>query len=84
MSIPSQSRNSTAWRPLYRAAILETDFCSVEQRISTAEEAIAVRFRELTEKTGQQVEVEREALDDALYTLNALRKATPPQVSAAA
>jgi len=70
------------WPGLYRAAILETDLSLVLERINKAEEAIADRRRELAQSSGQHVEVEREALVDALYALAAFK--TAQQASSAA
>ena len=81
---PSRPKDSSGWQPLYRAAILESDLRSVEHRFLTAEKAIAVRLRELPEETGEPFEVEREAMDDALYTPRALRNAEAGQSSTAA
>jgi hypothetical protein len=71
----SHHRGSGGWQTLYRAAILETDWRFVGERISDAEEAIVARTRELCHQTGPEAEVERDALDDALYALRALRTA---------
>jgi hypothetical protein len=63
------------WQSLYRAAILETDPSFVRERINRAERAIADRRHELAPAVGQYAEVEREAMEDALYTLSALKTA---------
>jgi hypothetical protein len=52
-------------------------------RISVAEEAIIARSRELLTESGVEAEVEREALDDALYALRAFRKAVAHTAEAA-
>ena len=63
------------WKTSYRAAILENDTTAVGVRVSDAEETIVSRARELFHKSGEDAEVEREELDDALYALHALRTA---------
>lgn len=62
------------WRVLYRAAVFERDRTVLRERLSDAEEAIIARARELFHSTGDNIE-EREALEDALYTLRAYRNA---------
>ena len=61
------------WKSLYRAAILETNKSAIRERISEAESAVLARGRELfySEATLE----EREALEDALYALRALKSA---------
>ena len=64
------------WKAAYRAAI----FCDVntpilDVRISDAESAIVARTRELFTQRGSDVQDERNAMDDALYALRALRNA---------
>ena len=63
------------WRYLYRAAIFETNKHLMPMRISEAEMTIVDRIHELSLNTGLDVELEREALDDALYALGAWRTA---------
>jgi hypothetical protein len=62
------------WRVLYRAAVFERDKKVLRTRLSDAEEALIARARELLHETGDNVE-ERDALDNALYTLPAFRNA---------
>ena len=65
-----------AWRTAYRAAILsEATGSALEAQISVAEEAIVMRSRELFNESGVDAEVEREAIEDSLYALQAFRKA---------
>ena len=76
--------NARKWKIAYRAAI----FCrsrgeALGLRISDAEEAIVARTRELFTQRGAEVEVEREALEDALYALRALRTVSDQRVRAA-
>lgn len=61
------------WQTLYRTAIFGRSPSSMSRRIAEAEEAIAIRKRELAQKKGPWVDAEREAMDDALYALKALR-----------
>lgn len=60
---------------LYLAALLETDPAFVPERINRTEQAIADRKHELAPASGPYSEVEREAMEDALYTLTALKTA---------
>ena len=72
----AQNSYPTEWRVLYRAAIFsKTNSYEMAKRISDAEEAIGERMLELLHQTGADVEVEREALDDAIYALSAWRSA---------
>jgi hypothetical protein len=66
----------TDWRPLYRAAILETNRELLPQRVLEAEEAVRTREREIFYGNGTLEE--KEALEDALYALRALRTAWQP------
>ena len=59
------------WTTLYRAAILETNKGLLPQRVSEAEEAVKARGREIF--YGNGTPEEKEALEDALYALNAFR-----------
>ena len=68
-----QHVSSGEWRRLYRAAILEIDGHFVEKKISEVEEAILARTVEIFRQTGPDAAAEREDLDDAMYTLRALR-----------
>jgi hypothetical protein len=65
----------TDWRPLYRAAVLETDKTVLPQRVSVAEAAITARKREIFYAGGTAEEEEKEALEDALYALHAFKTA---------
>ena len=62
------------WKTLYQAAMLETNKGLLPQRVSEAEEAVKARGREIF-ASGTPEEKEAEALEDALYTLNAFRTA---------
>ena len=61
------------WKTLYRAAILETNNSVISQKVSEAETAVLARGRELFYADGTLEE--KEALEDALYALRALRTA---------
>ena|SRR5438132_14219428 len=76
----SNTSESTNWRDLYRAAILELDKSQISPRIIQAENAIAKR-KELFDEDGVTAK-ERQALDDALYFLQALRSTLRFETSA--
>ena len=59
------------WHQLHRAAMSETDPRKLPSRIYEAEKALARRSRELFALRGDNLD-EREAIDEALYTLRAL------------
>ena len=61
------------WRTKCRTAVLEDKISAIAKELSEAENAIAMRRRELSQQTGADVDVEREALDDAAYALTGLR-----------
>jgi len=61
-----------AWHKLYQAALFETEEREVPVRIAEAERAIVQRSRELIDSTTDNIE-ENEALEDALYGLQALQ-----------
>lgn len=63
------------WRAKCRTAILETKISAIQKELSDAEDAVVTRTRELFHRTGPEVELERDALDDAMYSLRALRHA---------
>ena len=73
MSNLSPQAHRSGWPLLYRTAVLEKDSPSLVQKILKAEEAIALRKRELNGQDGPQAHSEKEAMDDALYVLQALR-----------
>jgi hypothetical protein len=71
--LPSSPYNSSEnWRDLYREAILELDQSKIRQNIVDAEKAIVERARELFQRDGDNSD-EKQALDDAMYFLHALR-----------
>ena len=59
------------WRGLYKAALFETDLTKIPSRIEEARRALAFRSRELFE-TSPNNDGETEAMEDALYALQAL------------
>lgn len=61
------------WKALYQAAILETNTNARLRLVSEAEKAVVSRSRELFGTMGTFEE--KEALEDALYALRALRTA---------
>ena len=67
------SSDHTDWKILYRAAILETNRTVLPKRISVAEAAVIERGREIFYAGGPSDE--KEALEDALYALRALKTA---------
>ena len=71
-SLVSSGPETTNWRELYRAAILELDPSKLPQRIREAEMVFIARARELFQDGGGNGE-ETEDLDNAMYVLNALR-----------
>jgi hypothetical protein len=60
------------WRELYNTALFETDVNRISERIAVARQAIIVRARELFSAGADTIE-EDQALDDALYALQALQ-----------
>jgi hypothetical protein len=68
------------WKVLYRAAVFERDKKALRTRLSDAEGAIIDRARELLHANGDYIE-ERDALEDALYTLRAFRNASQQHVA---
>ena len=65
------AENLRNWRRLYRAALFETDTSKLPGRIEEARKALIFRFRELC-KTSSNYGGETEAIEDALYALQAL------------
>lgn len=60
------------WRDLYSLALFETDKRELPSRIAEAEQALRIRAKELF-STGSDSDEEVQAVDDALYALQALR-----------
>jgi hypothetical protein len=65
-------KNVKSWRELYVAALFESDSARITDRIAEAERALVIRARELFHESGDNIE-EAEALDNAMYSLNALK-----------
>jgi hypothetical protein len=61
------------WHEFYKAAVLETDYSTMEERIRAAESAIHGRQHELS-LNGAGTPEERQAISDALNALGVLRK----------
>jgi hypothetical protein len=59
------------WRGLYKAALFETDTSKQSSRIEEARTALVLRSRELF-ATSPNDDCETEAIDSALYALQAL------------
>jgi hypothetical protein len=60
------------WHESYRAAVLETDWTEMQERIQAAEFPIRESERELSENPGGTVE-ENQAMADAMRSLSILR-----------
>ena len=65
--------NTTKWYEAYKAAMLETDWTKLEERILAAESAIRERHHEFSLNHGGTPE-ERQAMADALHRLEVLRQ----------
>jgi hypothetical protein len=61
------------WREIYHAALLETNWSKMEERIQGAEAGLHERKREFALNHGGTPE-ERQAIEDALNRLGILRK----------
>jgi hypothetical protein len=59
------------WRTLYKAALFESDASELSSRIEEARNALVLRSRELF-ATSSNYDGEAEAIEDALYVLQAL------------
>jgi hypothetical protein len=64
---------TSEWEKLYQAAILETDWSKIEERIQAADTAISARLHELSLNHGGTRE-ENQAMSDALNALTVLRR----------
>jgi hypothetical protein len=65
--------NARRWKAAYKAAVIEPNKYTIPTAVFEAEKAILARTRELSGQSGVEAEIERIALDDALYSLRALR-----------
>jgi hypothetical protein len=61
------------WHEVYKAAVLETDWSKIEEKIQVAENGIRARLHEFSMDHGGTPE-ENQAIEDALHGLNSLRK----------
>jgi hypothetical protein len=61
------------WEKLYQAAILETDWLKIEERVKAADSAISARLHEFSSDHGGTPE-ENQRLRDALSGLSVLRR----------
>jgi len=61
------------WQELYAAALLETDWSVIEEKIQPAENAIRARLSEFSMNHGGTPE-ENQAIQDALNGLDILRR----------
>jgi hypothetical protein len=64
---------TSEWEKLYQAAILETDWSKIEERIQVADSAISARLEGLATNHGGTPE-EKQRIEDALSGLRALRR----------
>lgn len=64
---------SCEWKMKYRTVVLETNRRALPKELAEAENAIVARARELFQKSGDEIDTEREELDEVLYTLQAFR-----------
>jgi hypothetical protein len=62
----------TGWMDVYEAAILETDWSKIEERIQAADSAISARLHEFSLNHGGTPE-ENQAIRNALAGLTVLR-----------
>ena len=66
--------DTSTWKPLYEAALVETDLRKLQRRIDEALQAILDRAEELP---NQPVDDEHQALRNAMAVLQALQHVTP-------
>jgi hypothetical protein len=71
------------WRGLYKAALFETDTSKLARRIEEARKALIFRSRELF-KTSPNYDGETEAIENALYALEALENCLRSKTKTAA
>ena len=69
MEVPIKEEKD--WRSLYRTALMEKDRALIPHNVSKAERAVVSRASELLNNSG--MDDEKEALEDALSILNALK-----------
>jgi hypothetical protein len=71
--IQSSQSGDYDWKPLYQAAVLETDITKLPERITTARSAILDRIEE---SFTHSLPGEQRAMDDALRNLRRLAQLT--------
>jgi hypothetical protein len=71
MNTPSAEQFCNSWKDLYIAALFENDKPKIAGRIAEAQAAILARRRKLTVSVADVRE--RHSLDNALFSLEALR-----------
>jgi inhibitor of KinA sporulation pathway (predicted exonuclease) len=71
--IQSSQSDNCDWKPLYKAALLETDVTKLPQRVTAARSAILNRIEE---SFTHSLLGEHRAMDDALRNLRRLAKLT--------
>jgi hypothetical protein len=71
------------WQKMYLAAILETDWAIIEERIQAANSAISERLHEFSVNHGGTPE-ENQAIRDAVNGLAALRREVAVHLSSSA
>jgi hypothetical protein len=69
-----EPHNTFVWKPLYEAALVETDLRKLQSRIDEAQQAILDRAEELP---NQPVDEEHQALRNAMAVLQALQHIAP-------
>jgi hypothetical protein len=67
-----QTNHAGVWEDLYVAAVLETDPSKIADKISTAQDALRERWRELREVPLAR-DREKQRVEDAIRTLNMIR-----------
>ena len=67
-----------SWHELYKAALFETERSKIPSRIEEARGALVFRSRELFE-TSPNYDDETEAIENALYALQALENCQNPK-----
>ncbi len=67
------SERSENWKQLYLAALFERNKAIMPEKISEAQRVIAMRRRRILHLSGSHSQ-ERQALDTALFSLQALRE----------
>jgi hypothetical protein len=78
LMIQSSQSGNCDWKPLYKAALLETDVTKLPQRITAARSAILDRIEE---SFTHSLLGEHRAMDDALRNLRRLAQLTPSRAA---